>query len=423
MFIIKVLLSGLIGFSLCMADIGGIVTDTSGITPLSGAAVKLEKGGQTATTGADGRFTLLISTAILPRPDNQFFRSKLSATIHNSLLQVNVVEKSAVEITIFNYNGKALSTVHRIMDIGTYSLTLPHVGAGVYLYKVKSGSNELVLKNNSIGGVLQGADISGKGAFSANALVKQTKTSAEFNDVIAVTKTGYLNYRVIAYASDTSGMKIKMIMCAGTVPDADGNVYQTVKIGNQEWMAENLRTTKYNDGTSIPFDTATTTWDSATTAKYCYSGNTVNADIIKKFGALYNWHVVNPSNPKKIAPTGWHVPADAEWDTLQNYLIANGYNLDGTTIGNTIAISMKAMADWEVNYGWTKLNSSGFSALPAGLRNADGVFGAQYNSSWWSVTENDASSAFLRHIYFDFEDLNRSSFNKSYGLTVRLVKD
>ena len=117
-------------------------------------------------------------------------------------------------------------------------------------------------------------------------------------------------------------------MSDSTVKDADGNVYTTVKIGNQVWTVENLRTTKYNDGSAIPLVTDSAAWVNLTTPGYCYYNNTTNADSIKKYGALYNWYAVDT---KKLAPAGWHVPTDAEWDTLQNYLIANGYNWDGTT--------------------------------------------------------------------------------------------
>src|SRR4030043_168747 len=129
---------------------------------------------------------------------------------------------------------------------------------------------------------------------------------------------------------------------SGTVTDADGNVYQTVKIGNQVWTVENLRTTKYDDGSAIPLVTDSAAWAALTTPGFCYYNNTTNADNIKKFGALYNWHAVNT---KKLAPKGWHVPTEAEWITLENYLIANGYNWDGTKTENKIAKSMAAKTD------------------------------------------------------------------------------
>jgi uncharacterized protein (TIGR02145 family) len=135
----------------------------------------------------------------------------------------------------------------------------------------------------------------------------------------------------------------------GTVTDIDGNVYTTVKIGTQEWMAENLRTTRYNDSSEIPFVTKSSEWYRLPTPAYCYYNNTTNAASIKKFGALYNWYVVNPLNPYKIAPKGWRVPDTTDWNILQNYLIANGYNWDGTTSGNKIAKSMAATTDWKIS--------------------------------------------------------------------------
>ena len=214
----------------------------------------------------------------------------------------------------------------------------------------------------------------------------------------------------------------------GTVTDIDGNVYKTVKIGNQVWTVENLRTTKYNDGTPIPLVTDGAAWAALTTPGYCYYNNTTNADSIKKYGALYNWYVVNT---KKLAPKGWHVPTVAEWDTLQNYLIANGYNWDGTTTGNKIAKSMAAQTDWktDTNPGATgndlfKNNKSGFSALPGGWRffigffNLFGRFGV-----WWSATELDASTACDRRLGFDDGTLGRGVLSKSCGFSVRLLRD
>lgn len=214
----------------------------------------------------------------------------------------------------------------------------------------------------------------------------------------------------------------------GTMTDIDGNNYKTVKIGNQWWMAENLRTTKYNDGTSIPHLTDNTAWDKDTLGAYCYYDNTINADRIKKFGSLYNWYAVGT---KKLAPEGWHVPNDADWDTLQNYLISNGYNWDGTTTDNKIAKSLAAKSDWTISLNsgaigndLTKNNSSGFLAIPGGYRDYKGFF---YNIGnygyWWSVTENDVYSACNRKLFCFLDYLHTSNDIKSYGLSVRLVKD
>jgi uncharacterized protein (TIGR02145 family) len=261
-------------------------------------------------------------------------------------------------------------------------------------------------------------------------------SKAAINDVISVTKAGYLNYRVVAYNSDTIGIQIKMIVSAGNVTDTDGNVYQTVRIGNQVWMAENLRVTKYNDGSAIPLDTSTVTWNAAT-PKFCYYGNTTDSGSIKKFGALYNWYVVNPANPKKIAPAGWHAPSDSEWTALEKYLVLNGYNWNGTrdTVqSNKIGKSLAAKTDWytypatgAIGNDLTENNSSGFSALPGGSRGFDGYFFFQsHDSNWWSATELGASFAWTRSLSYDGDDLRSyGSYvgSEGSGFYVRLLRD
>ena len=423
---IKTLLAGLTGASICMANISGIVTDTGGTTPIAGAVVQLEKGGQIDTTDADGKFTLVTTTAILPVNGKQLL-SDMSARISGNVLNLTIAEQSAVEVTTFDLNGKAISTMRKTLNAGNQSMALLPRSAGIYLYKVKAGNNELVLKGNAVGGVLSGSAVASQGS-SSNLLTKQAKMHATLNDVIAVTKDGLLIYRVVVTNSDTSGIAIKMIESAGTMTDTDGNVYQTVKIGSQVWTVENLRVTKYNDGTAISFDTSATGWNYSLMQKYCYYNNTTNAESIKKFGALYNGYVVKTG---KLAPAGWHVPSDAEWETLQNYLIAQGYNWDGTIDSNKIAKSLSAKTDWStyLNTGTigcdlTKNNSTGFSALPGGLRNSAGEFRSQsIHGDWWSATEKDATSAWWRNLASGDSDLFNSYCDMSCGFSVRLVKD
>jgi len=432
----KAFLTGLAAASVSMAAISGIVVkDTIGTIPISGAVVQLEKGGQTATTGSDGRFTLA-STSILPRKTEQSLQHNFSVAMQNGSLRLNVAGKSVVEVTTFDLNGKALSSVRRPMDPGTHSITLPYRGEGIYLCKVKVGKNESSLKINSVVGVSLAGAVTSQGSSSYSILAKQASVNSVINDVIAVAKEGYLNYRVKVRNSDTSGIAIRMIVCADTVKDVEGNVYQAVRIGNQVWMAENLRTTKYNDGTPIPLDTSSASWARATTPEYCYPLNTTNADSIKKFGPLYNFYVVNPQNPKKLAPAGWHVPTDAELTILENYLIANRYTWNGTNTGNKIAKSLTARTDWRdtintqgtIGCDLTKNNTSGFSFLPGGDRHPDGTFGhvpGGYGGLWTStVRTNDPSHVLYRFLFYDFDYVyHGDSAPKNCALSVRLVRD
>lgn len=199
----------------------------------------------------------------------------------------------------------------------------------------------------------------------------------------------------------------------GTMEDQDGNVYKTVTIGTKTWMAENLRTTKYNDGTAIPNVTGNDEWSNLTTGAYCNYNNTSNVESIASYGRLYNWASVNTG---KLAPKGWHIPTDAEWTQLTDYL--GGTNVAGGKLKETGA------THWEsTNMGAT--NESGFTALPGGLRNIYGIFtDIGKSGQWWSATESGASTAWNRNIVFYNSFVSSSVSSKNVvGNSVRCVKD
>jgi len=194
----------------------------------------------------------------------------------------------------------------------------------------------------------------------------------------------------------------------GTMTDIDGNVYKTVKIGNQVWMAENLRVTHYRNGDPIPNVISKSEWKNLRTGAYCnYDNNLNNAAT---YGRLYNWYAVN--DPRNIAPPGWHVPTDEDWKELEKYLAAN--------VGGKL--KERGRTHWESpNKGAT--NSSGFTALPGGIRGSDGAFGTiGYYGFWWSATEY-GSRAYLRYLAYDDSYVRRSVELKHLGYSVRLVRD
>lgn len=213
----------------------------------------------------------------------------------------------------------------------------------------------------------------------------------------------------------------------GTVTDIDGNTYKTVTIGSQTWMAENLKVSKYNDGTSISNITDSTEWANLTTGAFCdYENNPSNSET---YGKLYNWYAANNG---KLAPTGWHVPTNAEWTSLENYLIANGYNYDGTTTENKIAKAMGSSHGWasDLREGAIgnadypeKQNASGFSALPGGLRYEYGRFEriGRYGY-WWSSSDETNNKGYFRSLgakHFLYFGLGY----KEAGFSIRCIKD
>ncbi|MBN1601660.1 MAG: carboxypeptidase regulatory-like domain-containing protein [Chitinispirillaceae bacterium] len=211
---------------------------------------------------------------------------------------------------------------------------------------------------------------------------------------------------------------------AGTpVTDIDGNVYTTIIIGSQEWTVENLRTTTFNDGTPIQYVTDDREYKDSHTPAYCYYKDVIHADSIKKWGALYNGFAVSTG---KLAPLNWRVPTDTDWDTLQNYLVANGFNWDGTRTGNKIGKSLASKTDWEDDprHDLAENNLSGFSALPSGYHDNNSVQRGFW-TYWWSTTKEDTSGyhLFCCGLNYIHEDLVRSAQYVGLGLSVRLVRD
>ncbi len=214
----------------------------------------------------------------------------------------------------------------------------------------------------------------------------------------------------------------------GVVMDIDGNVYKTIKIDTQVWMAQNLRTTRYNDGTVIPKVTDNTAWQALTTPAYCWYGNdsTLNAKI---YGALYNYYTVADTNSLNVCPTGWHIPSDAEWTVLSDFLIANGYGFGGS--GPDIGKSMAS------TFGWTYWstpgtigndqgtnNSCGFAGLTGGYRSSSGTFNYIGNGGfWWSSTEANTYDAWYRYLFYSYDDLRRYSNSRRLGFSVRCLRD
>lgn len=212
-----------------------------------------------------------------------------------------------------------------------------------------------------------------------------------------------------------------------TVTDIDGNVYNTVKIGGQIWTVENLKVTKYNDGTPIYFAKENSNWEHCKDrGAYCFYPLYYKEDERNefKYGALYNWYAVNSG---KLAPKGWHVPTEEEWKQLLSYIMYNMVNQDWHKVRETL-ISDK---------DWSKIdkknNSTGFAALPGGDRHRLGNFNGKGNrGNWWSNTPKSQVTAFFFTIsdfaYSGNSGIGKYTFIKNYndkrmGLSVRLVKD
>jgi uncharacterized protein (TIGR02145 family) len=198
-----------------------------------------------------------------------------------------------------------------------------------------------------------------------------------------------------------------------SVTDIDGNIYGTVQIGNQVWMSENLKTSRYRNGGSITNVTDNTGWSNSTTGAWSYYNNDVSNNVI--YGKLYNWYTTRGDT---LCPAGWGVPTDAEWTTLTDYL--GGQSVAGgkmKSTGTTYWNSPNASAT----------NESGFSALPGGYRNSNGSFGIiRILAFFWSATEGDSNYAWSRGLNTNINFVYRISditSSKSSGASVRCLRD
>lgn len=201
-----------------------------------------------------------------------------------------------------------------------------------------------------------------------------------------------------------------------TVTDYDGNVYQTVKIGNQIWMAENLKTTRYRNGDYLYNIENTSLWlNAGENGAWCDNPNEPN--YAKTYGHLYNWYAVNDS--RKIAPVGWRVPTDEDWTTLINYLESQSPQMPGAKLKEA------GFAHWDSqNIGAT--NETGFTALPGGYRIGLGYdfYFDKTDGYWWSSTQvtNDNTRAWEIELNSASDQVYRDNLQKSVGLSVRCIK-
>lgn len=192
------------------------------------------------------------------------------------------------------------------------------------------------------------------------------------------------------------------------------NDYQSIRIGSgvseQFWMEKNLEVTVYSNGDNIPYVPDATTWSNLTTGAWCYYNN----DPSSGYGKLYNWYAV--IDQRGLCPSGWHIPTDSEWATLET-------NLGGSSVAGGKMKTTGTTRWTSTNNGAS--NSSSFSGLPGGHRNNIGGFNyiGQYGY-WWSATELDANFSFLRYLSYNNDDITRYSlYNKNYGFSVRCLKD
>ena len=337
-----------------------------------------------------------------------------------------LVAENQIDVNI-NAGGSALNIGSLKSSNGTWYLFDGKLDELGYWNKVLSAEKIGNLFSNS-------ADILLNGTISAeNNQIKNVADPTNGKDAVnkdyLLEKIALLQDQIDALQSTTG---------SGTVTDQDGNSYPYLTYGDQVWAVKNAEMITYRDGTPIPQVTDATEWANLTTGAWCYHDNDPSN------GKLYNWYAIagihdnDENTPNKVlAPEGWHVPSDAEWTELENYLIANGYNYDGTTIENKIGKSLASTSEWnsstnngDVGSNQILNNSSGFNAPPKSYRIENGEFYSQgVHAMFWSSTESlnfNFPMAWNRYLSYDSKNLFRNaslSTDKNSGLSVRIVSD
>ncbi len=368
-------------------------------------------------------------------------------------VNLTVADAGAVTLEIVDGNGKIVETRHGTsLQPGTNQFRVSLSTAGTYVMAArqngKTSSIKMVCNGAGNGNQIEYAGI----VKTTHALSPQLKstTTKPFNFGDMMEYVGYATINGVEVESqritqaqgasetivltfDVAQVDLDGQPCPGTptLIDRDGNTYNTVLIGSQCWMKENLRTTKCADGTSISQGSSTST----TVAYWYYPDN--DASNKTTYGLLYNWKAVmqnsssssaNPSGVQGVCPTRWHVPSDAEWSQLTVYCSGHTECVCSGS-GDNIAKSLAADHDWHITTGECAVgndlssnNITGFSALPAG--GYDGSYNDFGNfANFWSATETSSTGAYYRYLSYNYAGVYRNNYGKYTGCSVRCVKD
>ena len=399
--------------------------------------------GTSITVPAGNALNLIdVATAVEPLgANNETIRVYPASVVGKYKVSFYAKQAGTTQLNAFSLDGRKTAAISTDLPAGIHTFELS-LSTGIYVIQVTGNEYAYTAKLLSSSGTQGTSGIVYSGTEKPVSPGSQKAKSSRLDATTMFYTSGdQLLYKAVSGNYSTivtdvpTGDKttnFKFVPCA----DADGNYYTVVTIGAQTWMAENMKTTKYNDSTAIPLVTDKTTWWYMNALQgYCWYFNDANT-YKNKYGALYNWYTVNTG---KLAPTGWHVPTDAEWTTLGNYLTTNGYNYDGSTSGNYYAKSLSSSTYWanfyaaagDVAADLSANNRSGFSALPGGSRfdvfaSEGGGFGAALmngSCAFWSTSEYQTDAAWYRYLNFDGSSLGRDIGNENAGFSVRCVKD
>jgi uncharacterized protein (TIGR02145 family) len=389
-------------------------------TTVSTVKVENLKTGTTLTLSGSDNLRLNVTTGV----NSEFDSNKSNIRIFpnpvtgNSTMEIFAPEPGNATISLLDFTGRPVTVIKSYLGNFSQRFRLSGIKKGIYIVNVKGRGYQYSEKliSDGISGGPAGIEKIGSFPLTNDEKIKDDNSKGvmatydmEYHtgDWLKFTGTSG-NYSTVKTDIPTVSKTITFNFTGCT--DGDGNNYPVVQIWNQIWMAENLKTTKYSDGTAITFVTDNVAWLNMTAPAYCWYNN----DILNKpvYGAIYNFYAVSTG---KLCPAGWHVSSDAEWTVLTGYL--GGLSVAGNKLKDT-------GADFWDSAPPSVTNESGFTALPAGDRyvtdNGGFIFsGLRYRTTFWTNT-----SPYSRTVYSINPEILRGEFgNYASGFSVRCLKD
>ena len=319
-----------------------------------------------------------------------------------------IINPNDVTISGFDCAGVAINgKLQKDQVASNVSVTITYSGGNGKTYLTKSHTSTGVTGLSA--SLLAGTLANGDGVLTYSITGIPNSIGTAIFEISLGNKTCSFSIKVDAISQNTTSGY------GANVTDVDGNIYKTVYIGTQHWMGENLKVSKYNDGTSIPNITDNAEWSKLSTGAWSYYNNDVAYNV--KYGKLYNWYSVSKTTNgnKNVCPTGWRVPTDTEWTVLIAYL--------GGDSVSYAKMKEVGTANW-IAPNTDATNASLFTGLPVGTRNGNGSYEGIGNlGGWWSSTDVSIDDAWTRVLFSKLGYSIRSNCGKIVGLSVRCLKD
>jgi uncharacterized protein (TIGR02145 family) len=364
---------------------------------------------------------LVIATDVIPVKYNKSSEIRLypNPMTDYSTFQVYPYEEGNAVITILDISGRQVAQIQSYLEVSGQNFRLSGMESGIYLINIRGKNYQYsgkLLCNGKSNGIIKIERVNNiTQAFNEKSEKSDGKGSPAMTDMAYTigdrlqftgTSTIYSSIKTDIPASSKT-ITFNFYPCT----DGDNNNYKVVEIGSQVWMAENLKTTKYKDGTPVPLVTDAAAWSILNAPGYCWYNNDESSNKAT-YGALYHWLTGNTGN---LCPTGWHVPSNAEWTTLTTF--------SGSETGSGGKLKETGTTHWSSpNTGAT--NEYGFTALPGGHRGIDGTFSNIGTYGYWdSGTEYNSSNRYGRVMINNSSDVTVGPYGKRQGLSVRCLKD